>query len=179
MERRGLGCLTLDKTNCIAQKRQPDHLEIAGLQYFGIQWPRQSAIPINIMILQFIYESFDFKSWILLGFGLLLLVDFIKYWNPSNFPPGPRPLPFLGNVFTEIQDFRNINKVGEKLIMCLFACHLKTFFKSDCFLVNVSYKPLQKKTLMKHAWIVSYLRKCEIEKLVIFCKGTYRHYILM
>lgn len=65
------------------------------------------------MILQFIYENFDFKSWILLGFGLLLLVDLIKYWNPSSFPPGPRPLPFLGNVFTEIQDFRNINKLAE------------------------------------------------------------------
>uniref|UniRef100_A0A671Q0V8 Uncharacterized protein n=1 Tax=Sinocyclocheilus anshuiensis TaxID=1608454 RepID=A0A671Q0V8_9TELE len=44
-------------------------------------------------------QLFDFKN-------------IIKYRNPSSFPPGPWPLPFLGNVFTEI-DFRNVNKLAE------------------------------------------------------------------
>ncbi|XP_051731734.1 cytochrome P450 2J2-like isoform X6 [Ctenopharyngodon idella] len=64
------------------------------------------------MILHFIYQCFDFKCWIILSFVLLLLVDIIKYRNPSRFPPGPWPLPFLGNVFTEI-DFKNMDKLAE------------------------------------------------------------------
>ncbi|XP_016404343.1 cytochrome P450 2J2-like [Sinocyclocheilus rhinocerous] len=64
------------------------------------------------MILHLIYDSFDFKSWIILFFVFLLLADIIKNRNPSNFPPGPWPLPFLGTVFTKM-DFRTMNKLAE------------------------------------------------------------------
>ncbi|XP_051951821.1 cytochrome P450 2J2-like [Xyrauchen texanus] len=64
------------------------------------------------MILHFIYDSLDYKSWIILFFVLLLLADMIKNKNPFNFPPGPWPVPFLGNVFTEM-DFKTMDKLAE------------------------------------------------------------------
>uniref|UniRef100_A0A8C1V1D6 Cytochrome P450 2J2-like n=1 Tax=Cyprinus carpio TaxID=7962 RepID=A0A8C1V1D6_CYPCA len=55
---------------------------------------------------------FDFKSLIIFFFVFLLLVDMIKNKNPSNFPPGPWPVPFLGTVFTKM-DFRTMAKLAE------------------------------------------------------------------
>ncbi|XP_048062751.1 cytochrome P450 2J2-like [Megalobrama amblycephala] len=64
------------------------------------------------MNLHFIFDSFDFKSWIILFFVFLLIADMIKNRNPPNFPPGPWPLPFLGTVFTKM-DFRTMHKLAE------------------------------------------------------------------
>ncbi len=80
---------------------------------------REPVISSTTMILHLIYDSFDFKSWIVLFFVFLLLVDMIKNRNPSNFPPGPWPLPFLGTVFTKM-DFRTMNEVGAKFMF--FIC---------------------------------------------------------
>ncbi|XP_043076363.1 cytochrome P450 2J2-like [Puntigrus tetrazona] len=64
------------------------------------------------MFLHLLYDSFDFKSWIILFFLFLLLADIIKNRSPSNYPPGPWPLPFLGTVFTKM-DFRSMNKLAK------------------------------------------------------------------
>ncbi|XP_012995672.1 cytochrome P450 2J2 isoform X2 [Esox lucius] len=45
-------------------------------------------------------DCLDLKSCLLGILLLLLLVDFLKHRNPPNFPPGPWPLPFVGNLFT-------------------------------------------------------------------------------
>lgn len=62
------------------------------------------------MIFQALFNSLDFTGWLLFGSALLLLIDVVKNWRPDNFPPGPWPVPFLGNVFTGI-DYKTMEKV--------------------------------------------------------------------
>ncbi|XP_056336786.1 cytochrome P450 2J2 [Danio aesculapii] len=64
------------------------------------------------MILHLIYDSFDFKSWIIFFVVFLIIAEMIKNRTPSNYPPGPWPLPFLGTVFTTM-DFKNMNKLAK------------------------------------------------------------------
>lgn len=63
-----------------------------------------------IMIFQTLFEYMDFTGWLLFGFVLLLLIDVVRNWRPSNFPPGPWAVPFLGNIFTGV-DFKTMDKV--------------------------------------------------------------------
>lgn len=44
---------------------------------------------------------------------LLLLIDLIRNKNPANFPPGPWPLPILGNVFTDV-NYKTVDQLIEK-----------------------------------------------------------------
>ncbi|XP_075895315.1 cytochrome P450 2J6-like [Nelusetta ayraudi] len=44
--------------------------------------------------------SFDLKAVLLFTFVLLLVADFLKHRKPTNFPPGPLALPFVGNTFS-------------------------------------------------------------------------------
>ncbi|XP_066532446.1 cytochrome P450 2J2-like [Hoplias malabaricus] len=64
------------------------------------------------MILQYLLYL-DCKSWLVGIFLLLLLIDIFKNKCPPSFPPGPRPLPFLGNIFTGL-DFKTIDKLAEE-----------------------------------------------------------------
>lgn len=42
---------------------------------------------------------FDIRALFLFFFVLLLIPDYLRYKNPSNFPPGPLSLPFVGSFF--------------------------------------------------------------------------------
>ncbi|XP_053344701.1 cytochrome P450 2J2-like [Clarias gariepinus] len=89
------------------------------------------------MFSHYLVEYLDFKS-LLIGFFLfLLLLDIFKNKYPSNFPPGPWPLPFVGNIFTGL-DFRTIDKLAEKYgnVFCLRWGSEKTVFISGYKMVK-------------------------------------------
>lgn len=62
------------------------------------------------MIFYSLCELFTFREWLIFTTAFLFFI--LITWNktPANFPPGPLPLPFLGNVFTGC-DYETMNKV--------------------------------------------------------------------
>ncbi|XP_029498881.2 cytochrome P450 2J2-like isoform X2 [Oncorhynchus nerka] len=58
-------------------------------------------------------DCLDMKICLLVIFLFLLLVDFLKHRNPPEFPPGPWPLPFLGNIFIGF-GYQDMDKVAEQ-----------------------------------------------------------------
>ncbi|XP_029005206.1 cytochrome P450 2J2-like [Betta splendens] len=64
------------------------------------------------MIFQVLFGYMDVAGWLLVAFLLLLLIDVVRNWRPSNFPPGPWAVPFLGNIFIGV-DFKTMEKLAE------------------------------------------------------------------
>lgn len=62
------------------------------------------------MIFYSLYELFTFKEWLIFTAVLFIFIHITWNKNSPNFPPGPLPLPFLGNVFTGV-DYKTMNKV--------------------------------------------------------------------
>ncbi|MBN3281733.1 CP2J2 protein, partial [Polyodon spathula] len=58
----------------------------------------------------------DVRSVLIFFLVFLLIADVIKHWVPKNFPPGPRGLPFLGNIlnFDVKQPHLSISKFAGK-----------------------------------------------------------------
>ncbi|KAL6107458.1 uncharacterized protein ACO6RY_18227 [Pungitius sinensis] len=65
------------------------------------------------MIFQTLFSCLDFTGWLLLTLAVLLLTDVFRNRSPRGFPPGPWPLPFLGNIFTGV-DFKSIEKLAQE-----------------------------------------------------------------
>ncbi|XP_029939437.1 cytochrome P450 2J2-like [Salarias fasciatus] len=65
------------------------------------------------MIVKTLFDYMDLSSWLLLGFALLLLLDLVRNRRPHNFPPGPWAMPFVGNIFTEIND-KSLAKLAQE-----------------------------------------------------------------
>uniref|UniRef100_A0A0E9T9G5 Uncharacterized protein n=1 Tax=Anguilla anguilla TaxID=7936 RepID=A0A0E9T9G5_ANGAN len=65
------------------------------------------------MIVYTLLAWLDIKGCLLTCFVILLVADIIRNKNPPNFPPGPWPLPFLGNVFTGV-DYKTMDKLAEE-----------------------------------------------------------------
>ena len=65
------------------------------------------------MIIYKVFEFLDLTGWLVFISVFLLVADMIRNRSPPNFPPGPRPLPLLGNVFTGV-DFKTMIKVCRK-----------------------------------------------------------------
>ncbi|XP_046905460.1 cytochrome P450 2J2-like [Hypomesus transpacificus] len=65
------------------------------------------------MIIYKVFEFLDLTGWLVFISVFLLVADMIRNRSPPNFPPGPRPLPLLGNVFTGV-DFKTMIKLSEE-----------------------------------------------------------------
>ncbi|XP_042564844.1 cytochrome P450 2J2-like [Clupea harengus] len=55
---------------------------------------------LSAMQLLWLFEGLGFKGVLLIIFVFLLIADYLKNRKPSGYPPGPFPLPFVGNIFS-------------------------------------------------------------------------------
>lgn len=56
------------------------------------------------------FVDWDLKSLLLFAVVFIITADYVKNRRPLGFPPGPRALPIVGNIFTWDQ-----NRPHEKL----------------------------------------------------------------
>ncbi|XP_041126785.1 cytochrome P450 2J2-like [Polyodon spathula] len=105
-----------------------------------------------------LWESLDFRFVLIFVFVLLLMSDTVKNWIPRNFPPGPWPLPFLGNIF-------NVDSKQPHIYLTKLAEHYGDVYslrlgQSETVVVN-SYK-MVKEALVNQAHTFSARPFCPI-----------------
>lgn len=115
------------------------------LQHYICSLSEQRHIPRKTlktpaMILHLLLDLLDLKGWLIFLCVLLIVVDMIRNKNPPHYPPGPWPLPVVGNIFTA-QDFKSHEKVRDKIVsfdIPMFARFtlktIITFVKVVCFI---------------------------------------------
>uniref|UniRef100_A0A8C2K1U4 Cytochrome P450, family 2, subfamily V, polypeptide 1 n=1 Tax=Cyprinus carpio TaxID=7962 RepID=A0A8C2K1U4_CYPCA len=123
---------------------------------------------------QFIYFLFIWSTWtdvgtVLLMFFIFLLISYhLRNRKPRNYPPGPTPLPFIGNVF-------NLDAKQPHIHLTKMSAQYGNIFSLRLGSLNtvvVNTYSLVKKALIDHANIFTGRPTNDVLKRIIKCQGV-------
>ncbi|XP_016094679.1 cytochrome P450, family 2, subfamily V, polypeptide 1 isoform X2 [Sinocyclocheilus grahami] len=126
------------------------------------------------MVLENILLSLASVQWtdvgtVLLMFVIFLLIsDHLRNRKPRNYPPGPTPLPFIGNAF-------NLDAKQPHIHLTKMSDHYGNIFSLRLGSLNtvvVNTYSMVKKTLIDHANIFTGRPTNDVIKRIIKCQGV-------